>query len=179
MEQQYLYIVLVRAWTGLGFIARRVMSYEYTHIAVCLKEPLEDFINFSRRDHYRPWDCGFMHETMESYLFGKHDSIKLKVFKVPVSDAKMKEITDYIDEIESDKEYRFNIFSMITMPILHGVQRKKRHNCMSFVGKILEISGCVKMERPSYKYNIKEMDELLTQAVGDGKEDYYYESTNS
>lgn len=178
MEQKYIYIVLVRAWTGLGFIARRVMSYEYSHIAVCLKEPLEDFITFSRRNHYTPWNCGFMHETMESYLFGKHESVKLKVFKVPVDDEKFENIVSYIDEVENDKSIKFNIFGMITMPILHGVYRKKKHNCMSFTGKILEISGSVKMEKPFYKYNIKEMDNMLTAAFGEGKEGYY-ESSNS
>ena len=173
MDQQYIYVVLVRAWTGIGFIARRILSYEYTHIAVCLEEPLEDFITFSRRNHYTPWNCGFMHETIESYIFGRHDSVKLKVFKVPTEAKRKQEIIEYINEIEADKNYKFNVFSMITMPILHGVPRKKAHNCMSFVGRILEMSGCVKMDRPSYRYNIKEMDELLTEYVGEGKEDYW------
>ena len=119
-----------------------------------------------------------MHETMESYLFGKHESVKLKVFKVPVDDEKFENIVSYIDEVENDKSIKFNILGMFTMPILHGVYRKKKHNCMSFTGKILEISGSVKMEKPSYKYNIKEMDDMLTAAFGEGKEGYY-ESSNS
>lgn len=172
MEQQYIYIVLVRPWTGLGVIARRVMSYEYSHIAVCLEKPFRDFITFSRRHHYTPWNCGFMHETLDSYMFGKHDYIKLKVFKVPVTTEKKEKIIDFINEIEVDGKYKFNIFSMITMPILHGVLIKHAHNCMSFTAKILELSGCVQMDRPFYKYNIQEMDEMLTGTVEDGRVGY-------
>lgn len=173
MEQKYIYVVLVRAYTGIAFIARRVMSYEYSHIAVCFEEPLRDFVTFSRRHHYTPWNCGFMHETMESYVFGRHDNVKFKVFKVPLEEKNLEQIHEFVDEIEQDGKYRFNILSMVTMPVIHGIKIKHAHNCMSFVGKILELSGTVQMEKPYYRYNIQEMDELLTEAVGEGNEGYY------
>lgn len=62
---------------------------------------------------------------------------------------------------------------MITMPILHGIYIEKKHNCMSFTGKILEISNTVQLDKPFYKYNIKEIDELLTKTYGEGVEAYY------
>ena len=173
MEQKYIYVVLVRAYTGIAFIARRVMGYEYSHIAVCFQKPLQDFVTFSRRHHYTPWNCGFMHETMESYVFGRHENVKLKVFTVPVSDENLSRIHEFVDEIERDGKYKFNILSMVTMPVIHGIKMKHAHNCMSFVGKILELSGAVQMDRPYYRYSIQEMDELLTKEVNDGEAGYY------
>jgi hypothetical protein len=52
---------------------------------------------------------------------------------------------------------------MLTMPIVHGIQIYKAHNCMSFVSKVIELSNTVKLEKKYYKYNIKEIDNLLTE----------------
>lgn len=157
-----IYVVLVKAHTGLGGIARRITKYDYTHIAVSLEESLDEFITFSRKKHYSPFDSGFMRETLDCYAYGEYSGVRLKVYKVPVEDKSFRKIKRYIARVEQDNEYIFNLYSMATMPILHGFRIFKAHNCMSFVGKILEISGAVVLERPYYKYDIKQMDELLS-----------------
>lgn len=159
-NQDYVYIVLVKALTGLGKFSRKINKYEYTHISVSLEEKLHDFITFSRRYHYAPFEAGFMREKVEHYAFGKHKKVQIKVFKVPA--VNMGKLKSYIHLIEKDEEYIFNLYSMITMPFLHGFRIYKAHNCMSFVGKILELTGRVKMDKKYYKYNIEEMDRLLS-----------------
>ena len=77
-ENNYIYVVLVKALTGLGKLARLTKKYDYTHIAVCLDEKIDKFYTFSRRKHYLPFDCGFMVETLDCYAFGKHKNVKLK-----------------------------------------------------------------------------------------------------
>ena len=162
-QNNYIYVVLVKALTGLGKFARLTGKYDYTHIAVCLDEKLDKFYTFSRRKHYAPFDSGFMIETLDCYAFGKHKDIKLKVFKVPVSKENKEKIEKYIENISNDSEYIFNFFSMITMLIFRGFKIYKSHNCMSFVSKIIELSDAVTMSKPYYKYNIKQIDELLTE----------------
>ena len=72
----YIYIVLVKAHTGLGKAARVLSGgYEYSHIAVCMDDSFEDFITFSRKRHYAPFDAGFMHETRDCYCFRKIDRV--------------------------------------------------------------------------------------------------------
>lgn len=171
IQNNYIYVVLVKALTGLGKFARLTGKYEYTHIAVCLDEKLNKFYTFSRKKHYSPFDCGYMVETLDCYAFGKHKNVKLKIFKIPVSQENKKEIEKYIKNISKDSKYIFNFLSMITMSIFHGFRIYKAHNCMSFVSKIIELSGTVKMLKPYYKYNIREIDELLTAYLY--KEDYY------
>lgn len=162
----FIYVVLVRAETGLGKISRKLLGYEYTHIAVSFDRKLEDFVTFSRRKHFAPFDAGFMHEKREHYAFGKHRAVKVKVFRLPVSMEKKKQIETFVREMEEDPEYVFNLYSMLTMPFLHGIQIDKAYNCMSFVGEIIRLSGVVKMPREPFRYSIREMDELL--------EDFYY-----
>lgn len=170
-QNNYIYVVLVKALTGLGKFARLTSKYDYTHIAVCLDEKLDKFYTFSRRKHYSPFDCGFMIETLDCYAFGKNKNVKLKVFKVPVSKENKEKIEKYIENVSKDSKYIFNFFSMMTMPIFRGFRIYKAHNCMSFVSEIIELSDTVHMSKPYYKYNIKEIDELLTDYLY--KEDFF------
>lgn len=162
-NNNYIYVVLVKALTGLGKIARLTSKYEYTHIAVCLDDKFDKFYTFSRRKHYSPFDCGFMVETLDCYAFGKYKDIKLKIFRVPVSKENRENIEKYIEKVSKDNRYIFNFFSMVTMSIFHGFEIYKTYNCMSFVSKIIELSDTVNMPKPYYKYNIKEIDELLIE----------------
>lgn len=162
-QNNYIYVVLVKALTGLGKFARITSKYEYTHIAVSLDKKFDEFYTFSRRKHYSPFDCGFMVETLDCYAFGKHKDIKLRIFKIPVSMENKAEIEKYIEKVSKDREYIFNFYSMMTMPILGGFRIYKSHNCMSFVSKIIELTDAVNISKPYYKYNIKEIDELLTE----------------
>lgn len=162
-KRNSLYVVLVRANTGLGKITRTLFGYEYTHIAVCFDRKLEDFVTFSRRRHFAPFDAGFMHEKRGHYAFGNRKTVKVKVFRVPVTADKMQEILHFVETVEQDKEYVFNLYSMLTMPFLHGFLIYKAHNCMSFVGKILELTGEITLQRPYYRYNIQEIEGLLTK----------------
>ena len=158
---KYIYVVLIKAHTGLGKVARVFSRYEYTHVAVSLDKTLTDFITFSRRKHYLPLDAGFMHEYRDYYAFGNHRQVKIKVFKVPVAEQNYNEIIRFISKLENDSEYIFNLFSMMTMPILHGFEIYKAYNCMSFTAKIVELTGAVKLKRPYYKYSIKDMEQVL------------------
>lgn len=170
-QNNYIYVVLVKAITGLGKFARLTSKYDYTHIAVCLDENLDKFYTFSRRKHYSPFDCGYMVETLDCYAFGKNKDVKLKIFKVPVSNENNEKIKKYINKVSSDSNYIFNFYSMITMSFFHGFKIYKAHNCMSFVSKIIELSESVNMSKPYYKYNIKEIDELLSVYMY--KEDFF------
>ena len=161
MKNKNIYVVLIKAMTGLGVFARKIFKYPYTHIAVCLDEELEDFVTFSRRKHFAPFDAGFMHEKREHYAFGKYKTFQAKVFKIPVIEENYEKIKAYVGQIENDEEYIFNIFSMVTMGLFHGVRIYKALNCMSFTAKIIELSEVTKLNRQYHKYNIKEMDELL------------------
>ena len=173
-HKDYIYIVLIKALTGLGKFARKFSKYEYTHIAVCLNENIDDFITFSRKRHYTPFDSGFMHETLDCYAFGNNEKIKLKIFKVPVTVENKKIVEQYIKKVESDKEYIFNLYSMATMSLFHGFRIYKAHNCMSFVSKILEISKSIPMTKKYYKYSIKDLDLLLFNYKY--KEEYFYKT---
>lgn len=163
IRNDYIYIVLVKAHTGLGKAARVLSGgYEYSHIAVCKDDSFEDFITFSRKRHYAPFDAGFMHETRDCYCFGTHDRVKLKIFRLPVDLRGKRKVYRFLRHVERQQEhYLFHLYSMVTMPVLHGFRMEGAYNCMSFVGKVVELSGAVRLTKPYYRYNIREFDTLL------------------
>ena len=163
---KYIYIVLIRAHTGLGAIARRITGYPYTHIAVSLDASLTDFISFSRRYHFFPFDAGFTHEYRDYYAFGKHKSFVAKVFQVPVSEDEYAEICCYIEKCEHNNRLVFNLFSMATMPLIGGFRIQDADNCMSFTAQVLTKCGAVKMKKNYWHYSIQDIDVLL--------HDYFY-----
>lgn len=167
-KTESIYVVLIKARTGLGTISRAITKYKYTHIAISFDAALTDFISFSRRNHYMPLDAGMMHEYRSCYAFGDKDKFEAKVFKLPITKQEFKHIHNITAKMEADPEYMFNLFSMLTMPLLHGFPVYKAYNCMSFVGLILKNTSCVTLDKPYYKYMIAEFDELL-------KDYFYYE----
>lgn len=163
---RYIYVVLIKAHTGLGQFARLLTGYEYTHIAVCKSKHLDDFVTFSRKYHYLPLDAGFMHEYRDYYAFGHHGSVKVKVFRLPIKSAESyNRINRFISDCEHDSELMFNLFSMMTMRLIHGFEIYKAYNCMSFVSTIIQLSDTVKMDKPYYRYSISDIDALLQEFV--------------
>ncbi|GHU53760.1 hypothetical protein AGMMS49975_12720 [Clostridia bacterium] len=178
---EYIYIVLVKALTGLGNFVRKLTKYDYTHIAVSFDDTLTEFVSFSRRKHYEPLNSGIMREFRSCYAYGDNEKFRAKVFALPVEKDKMTKIKAMVNEIENDKEYMFNLFSMVTMPVLHGFTIYKTHNCMTFVSLIVKETDAVKMPKPYYKYSIPDLDTLLSdylffegdlQKDGKNAEDY-------
>ena len=140
-----IYIVLIKAHTGLGGAARWLTGYPYTHIAVSLDGSLRDFISFSRRYHNFPFEAGFTHEYRDFYAFGDHADFGAKVFKLKVGEQAYRKILAFIDERENGG-YLFNLFSMATMPLLHGFCIAGAENCMSFTAQIIELSGVTELK---------------------------------
>lgn len=164
-----LYIVLIKPHTLLGSAARKISGYEYTHIAVSLDSSLTDFISFSRRRHYQPFDAGFMHEKRDFYAYGNYRYFKVKIFRVDITDEIFTRVIKFITSCENDSELVFNLLSMVTMPVFHGINIYKAYNCMSFSAKILQLSG-VNLSKPFYRYSIKDIDKLLDgKCVFEGK----------
>ncbi len=157
-----IFIVLIRAHTGLGSIARLFTRYPYTHVALSLDRSLTDFVSYSRRYHSFPFDAGFTHEYRDYYAFGTHKDVKIKVFRLCPDDAHMQEIRRFLAQCESDREEIFNLYAMMTMPLLHGLPIDKAHNCMSFAAKIAELSGTVQLTKPCERCSIPELDAMLS-----------------
>ncbi|MBR4341165.1 MAG: hypothetical protein IKP88_00380 [Lachnospiraceae bacterium] len=157
---KYVYIVLIESYTGLGKILKKFTGYRYEHIAVSMDKSLTEFVSYSRKQHHHPFKAGFMREYRDYYAFEEYQKFYAKIFALPVTEEQYREIEQFISECENDSEQIFNLFAMLTTPILHGLRIYKAHNCMDFTAKVIEMAG-VKLEKPFYKYDIPGIEKLL------------------
>lgn len=169
--KKYVYVVLIESYTGLGKLLKKFTGYRYEHIAVCLDKDLKEFYSFSRKQHHHPFKAGFMREYRDYYAFDEYQKFYSKIFAIPVTEEKYDEIKDFIDRLLADDEQIFNLFAMLTTPILHGFRLYKAHNCMDFTAKVIEKAG-VKLDKPYYKYDIPDMEKLLEKCGFPVKEGY-------
>ncbi len=156
-----LYICFMATMTTIAKISRRSSGCHYTHISLSFDEKLEDFVSFSRRSANTPLDAGIVWERRGDYVQPGQDAYRTKIYKIPVSREKLEQIRNLIREYEQDPEYMFNIFSMVTMTVFHGFSIYKTENCMSFVGRILEMTGAADLKKPCYRYLPEELMGLL------------------
>ena len=158
--KKHIYIVLIESYTGLGKLLKKFTGYRYEHIAVSLDGSLKEFYSFSRKQHHHPFKAGFMKEYRDYYAFEEYQKFYSKIFAIPVSEEKYDEIKEFITRLLSDDEQIFNLFAMLTTPIIHGFRLYKAHNCMDFTAKVIEMAG-VKLDKPYYKYDIPDIEKLL------------------
>jgi len=157
---KHIYVVLIESYTGLGKILKKVTGYRYEHIAVSLDKSLTEFYSYSRKQHHHPFAAGFMKEYRDYYAFEEYQKFYSKIFAIPVTDEQYNNIEAFIEELKGDEEQMFNLFAMLTTPIIHGFRIYKAHNCMDFTAKVIELAG-VNLEKPFYKYDIPEIEKLL------------------
>ncbi len=147
-------IVLERSDTLIGRAGRIVTGYPYTHIAVTFD--LNHFYSFSRRYHHNPFDAGFTIER-PSYYACLGDTT-MKAYYLDITDAQLKDISRFNASIG---DLPFDIYGMILMPA--GIYRKKEnaYNCMTYVAKVLELSGVRLINDPWYRNNIRDLEQAL------------------
>ena len=158
---KYIYVVLIESYTGLGRILKKFTGYRYEHIAVSMNKDLREFYSFSRKQHHHPFNAGFMKEYRDYYAFEEYERFYSKIFALPVTEEQYDDIEAFIERLSKDEDQIFNLFAMLTTPVIHGFRIYKAHNCMDFTARVIEMAG-VKLEKPYYKYDIPDIDRLLT-----------------
>ena len=156
-----LYVMFTRTSTMVGKMIRVVTKYEFSHVSLALSDDLTEFYSFARRNMNNAIDGGFVKEKRYYFTHGKESRTRVKIFKIPVEDEVYYQVKSFVKQIASDDEVIYNLFSLITMPIVHGIQPYKQYTCISFVSEALSKTGLIKFNKPTYKYTPKELERIL------------------
>ena len=149
-------IILEKSSTIIGKIGRIIDNYPYTHIAISFDD--ENYLSFSRRRHHNPFDSGFTIEKLNYYAYKLNQEVELKEYELDINEEKKKEIEAFINEIS---DYPFDIYGMIKTNLNHGRKKDNAYNCMTFIGRILEILEIPLIREEYYKNNIKDLENAL------------------
>ncbi len=156
-----LYVMFTRTSTIIGKMIRAVTRYEFSHVSLALSDDLREFYSFARKKVNVPLYAGFVKEKRSYFTLGKENRTRVKIFKIPVEDSVYEQVKSFVMQTANDKEVIYNLFSLITMPILHGFQPYKQYTCIGFTNEALARAGIVKFNKPTYKYTPKELEKIL------------------
>lgn len=146
-------IILEKSNTAIGKTGRLFNPYPYTHIALTFDG--ENHYSFSRRKYHNPFDSGFTNEKLNYYAF---EDVELKEYEVELNAEDKIRIEAFMEEI---RDYPFDLYGMIKTSL--GIRREKTnaYNCMTFMARILELSGIELVKQPYYKNNIADLENSL------------------
>ena len=162
MENKHIYVVLSSTASKFGRVIRLVTGDEYNHLSLALNSSLDDLCTFGRRKYTTPLNAGFVYEKLEYFTLNKHNTINVKIYKIPVTKRQYNKLIKILKEIKNDDEYMYNLFSALTYPFIGGFHLYKSYTCVEFVASVLDKSNIVHIEK-AYKITPNEYGNLLSK----------------
>lgn len=162
--QRYVYIVISKTATRFGYVLRRVGHVRYNHAAIALDEELRELYSFARKQYHTALIGGLVQETVERYTLRKSTDIQVTVFRIPVNLMQYLQIQNEIERIKQDREYKYNLFSVLTFPVTKGFAVYKAYTCIEFVMNMMKEAG-YKLSKPAYQYTPDELLDIFRQDI--------------
>lgn len=138
----YLYFMISSTPTRMGYLIRKIGHNQYNHTSIALDASFKQLYGFARKQH-----CilvgGLALETMDRYTLRKVDEIDAVIFRVPVSKQQYQYVKEKVLSIYHDEEYMYNLYSVLSYPMLGGFKTYKAYSCIEFVLHILDELGFV------------------------------------
>lgn len=141
-----IYIVLSQTMTKFGRAIRRVGGLKFNHTAIVLDDDFENWFSFARKHHCAVLTGGLVKESIQRYTLKRNCLIESRVFCIPVTDEQYDRLVYQIKRIAADKEYIYNLFSVLTYPMLRGLNTYKAFTCAEFVAFLLTDAGIMELE---------------------------------
>jgi len=162
---KYLYIMISKTETGVGRLLRRFGDLNYNHVSLSLDEELTSLYSFARSERYGFLTGSIVHETTDRYLAGSQEDVQIEIFRIPVSDQAYQEVCELVHEVLNDKEYMYNLISVVAYPLFKGFSTYKAYSCMEFVLAMLEPTKVMDLEEPLYSYRPDDLETMLKEYV--------------
>lgn len=157
----YLTILAVRSVTIPGKFIRLVTKAKYNHISVTLDDNYNTLYSFARKNKYTPLDGGFVIEKPSFYSLGKNIDVKVKVFKIPITNDNVNKFNTIISKIANDPEYMYNFYAALLCFLNLGFATYKAYYCSEFAAYIIKECTNIELAKPTYKYSPKDIINLL------------------
>jgi hypothetical protein len=158
-SQHYIYIVLSETPTKFGSVIRRFAKIKYNHASIAFDEMLLHLFSFGRRQYKNPLNAGLIKEYPDRFSLKKHTNVNVRIYKVPVTEEQYKAGKRRIFEIMTDPEgYLYNLFSVLSYPILRGFHTYKAYSCVEFVAHMLRHMGTgLDSDKPNCEFTPEEI----------------------
>lgn len=173
MKNKSVYILLSRTTTAVGSLVRHFGNVYYNHSALALDKDLSRLYSFGRPEHVSLFRGRFVKETIHRYLGNSKKNIPAVIIEIPVTEKQYFELEQKIQEIESDREYMYNLMSVLTYPIIGGFRVYKSYSCIEFVIAMLQMFD-YSLNLPACKYTPDDVYRLYQNyIIYDGDLNHY------
>jgi hypothetical protein len=157
----YIYIVISQTPTKFGQVIRRFAHIRYNHASIAFEADLRHLYSFGRKQHKNPLNAGLVREYPERFTLRQYSSVNVRIFRIPVTKEQYTLGKSRILEIKHDREgYLYNLFSVLSYPVLKGFQTYKAFSCAEFVAHMIRYIGIsIAPDKQDY--------ELTPEEIGD------------
>ena len=139
-----IYVVLSATPTKIGLAIRTLTRSSFNHASISLDKNLGQMYSFARYRARNALVGGFIREFPERLTLGKDKSVKIKVYKIPVSKEGYRQIEDFVYNIMKYQDtYIYNSLAVLGRPFGLGYDTYRAYVCTDFVLKALMAGGLV------------------------------------
>ncbi len=157
--QTYVYILISRSSTGIAKAIRLLGQQYFSHCAISLDGELRQIYAFARPEKHAPLMGRLVHESLDRYTLRRDTSVPVVLFRIPVSQEQYAWAEQSILAAYSDRDCVYNLFSVVTYPLVKGMTLPNSYTCIEFIAYILQNFGYLQ-KKPKHKYT---PDDLVTE----------------
>lgn len=159
-KDKKIYIVVSKTNTFLGKIIRAATRYDYNHASVAISSELYPMYSFARYHKNEPFFGGFVEESWKRYIVN-HRSVKVKIYKINLSEEQYKEVNHKIQNFVVNKDkYKYDIIGAILGIKRQQTLQNNKYTCVTFISELLK--GIDEYSSLGDTVNVKQLCEELS-----------------
>ncbi|SHH57891.1 hypothetical protein SAMN02745823_00355 [Sporobacter termitidis DSM 10068] len=140
--EYFIYIVLSETPTGFGRVIRYFGKIKYNHASIAFDEKLRQLYSFGRRQYKNPLNAGLIREYPERFSLRRFSRVNVRIYRISVTREQYLLGKNRIREIRHDRDgYLYNLFSVLSFPLLKGFHTYKAYSCAEFVAHMVRTMG--------------------------------------
>lgn len=155
--------MLSQTQTRFARCIRLFGKQEYNHVSIGLDPELREVYAFSRPQHNAVLLGSLNKEALDRYTLRRNNSVPVVVFRISITENEYEWITATIRNILYNRQYMYNLFSVLTYPLIKGFATYRAYTCIEFVAYLLQHTGRL-LDKPCCRYT---PDELLNEFQSD------------
>ncbi len=162
----YLYIIVSRTNTKMGWCIRRALNEPYNHVSVALDKELSYMYSFARRRYYTPFVGGMVRESINILTHNKNNKTLVKIYQLEVSKEDYTNVAELINNMYQLRgTYYYNYTGALKLLIKHSSNNKKAYTCLEFAVEMLKNVGLTVSHEEIKTMTPKKLMKLLHETL--------------
>ena len=161
-EPNAIYVILSQTQTRFGRCIRAVAGQTYNHVSIALDPDLSQVYGFARPNRYALLQAGLVRESRDRYTMGNGRPVPVAVYRLPVTQAQHRWVEETVSDMVDNPAYLYNLFSVLTFPVLKGFAVRQAYSCVEFAAFLLGTLGYLGEGKAPCTYKPDDLTLLLS-----------------